>query len=89
MKRIDNSQHISQCACFTLGILLSIRWHCCTVIVIFCAEFQVRRVTLAYQEALVFLAYLDRQETLVAGVQMAFLDWMDDQVFIAKFYNGN
>jgi len=52
---------------------------------IFCAKFQVRRVTRAQQETLVFLAYLDHQEIQVTGVQTAFQDWMDGQVFITKY----
>ena len=50
----------------------------------FCVKFQVRRATQVYWEALVFLAFQDRQVHLAAGVQAVFQDWTEVQVFVTN-----
>ena len=62
-----------------LNSALMVSSDCCAMTI--CAELQVRKATQAYQETVVFLDCPDRLARLDVGVQMEFLDWMEDQVF--------
>jgi len=48
--------------------------------------FQVRRATQVAAETLEFLACQDRRVHLALGVQVAYRDWMDSQVFVTEYF---